>query len=299
MLRMRLLSSGAATDRLLPARLRDVAVEFASPTATGAEDQGDCDAVGFFGGPCPAEPIVSQLLRNGKHVLVAGVPAWPWELFAALLEIGDQSGARLEVQNPDRFLPSRRLIREQIPGKLGNAALIRIHRWEPAVETSHQAGQPPVPDVVARDIDLALWLADRPPNCVFAVEHQSPQTNNNAGRFLQLHLGFSDGMALIDYSSRLPPGGGYGSLSVIGTKGSAQADDHQNMQLVFRGCAPRAVRTEEKVDAQARLIRHFAEALRDGRDPQEDAAGWRRVNSAVAAAIQSLSTGQAVTPEDC
>ena len=35
------------------------------------------------------------------------------------------------VINPDRFLPSRQLIRQQIEaGKLGEVGLIRIHRWE-------------------------------------------------------------------------------------------------------------------------------------------------------------------------
>ena len=42
-------------------------------------------------------------------------------------------------------------------------------------------------------------------------------------------------MAMIDISTRLPEGDDYYSLSLVGANGSAYADDHYNMQLLYNG----------------------------------------------------------------
>jgi predicted dehydrogenase len=188
--------------------------------------------------------------------------------------------------NPDRYLPSRQLIRKQLSGPLGEVGLLRSHRWEPA-----SVNQPALPEGLLRDIDTALWLVGKRTNRVFALEQRSAN-----GRCVQVHLGFpGGGMALLDFDNRLPRGDGYQSLSVIALSGAAYADDHQNTQLVFRGGHPEAVQTEERAGQLAAIAQEFVDALRTGRDLMtENAASWRAVFAVAAAVEQSLATGRSV-----
>src|SRR5262249_44090281 len=118
------------------------------------------------------------------------------------------------------------------------------------------------------------------------------------GSLVQVHLGFPGGaMALIEHTDRLPPGDGYQSLAVIGTAGAAYADDHQNMQLAYRGGRPQAVRTEEEAGALAALVQDFADALRAGRDLSASVPAWQGVLAVADAARRSLASRQAVPLE--
>src|SRR5262249_132576 len=120
----------------------------------------------------------------------------------------------------------------------------------------------------------------------------------SGGRFVQVHLGCSGGgMALIDYSDRLPPGDAYQALSVIGSAGAAYADDHQNMQLVYGGGRPRAVRTDEGIRYLAALVQEFVDCLQPGQDTPEDLTSWRTLWAVVRAVEQSLTVRQATPVE--
>ena len=213
------------------------------------------------------------------------------------------------VVNPDRFLPSRQLIRQQLDtGKLGEVGLVRVHRWEPTVLhdlnvpglTRHVEIVPHeingLPTGLLRDLDLVLWLVGKSPDSIHAVSRS--QSNDSQSRFIQVHLGFPGGaMALIDYSNQLPEGDGYQSLSVIGSTGAAYADDHQNMQLVFRGGRPLAVRAEETGRRHAALIQEFVEGLQAGRGVPSAVADWRRVIDLANAVTQSMQTHSSCEPE--
>lgn len=241
---------------------------------------GDCNAALICGvGPAPEE-----LLRAGIRVLLAAEPCPPLAAIEALSNEARQRGVRFAVVNPERYLPSRQLIRKQLGGALGEAGLIRSHRWEPPGVAADVAG---LPDPLIRDLDVALWLAGRAPDRVFAVEQKS------AGRYLQVHLGFPHGgMALLDYASTLPPGDGYSSLSVIAASGAAYADDHQNAQLLFRGGRPQALRSEECAGQLAAIAQEFVDSLRAGRD--FPASNWKVVFAVTRAAEESLASGRAV-----
>lgn len=104
-------------------------------------------------------------------------------------------------------------------------------------------------------------------------------------------------MALIDYSSALPRGADYQSLSLIGSAGAAYADDHQNMQLLYQGDQPRAVRVDEEVRALVNLTQDFLDALKEGRDLAPTVTNWRNTLAIAVAVEQSLSTRQAVLME--
>ena len=105
-------------------------------------------------------------------------------------------------------------------------------------------------------------------------------------------------MALIDYSSTLPGGSGYQSLSVIGSAGAAYADDHQNTQLLYQGEHPRAVRTDEGVRQLVNLTQDFVDALQANRDLVLSISSWRKTLSVVRAVKESLASRQAVAMEN-
>src|SRR5262249_19729421 len=138
------------------------------------------------------------------------------EVRKGLFTVAQKVGVRLAVVNPDRYLPSRQLLRKQLPLPLGEPGLIRLHRLEPA-GAARPAEVTDLPELPLRARDVILWLAGRWPNRAYAVEHKSDGT---AGRCVQVHLGFAGGgMALLDFTDRLPPGGSYHSLSVIASNG--------------------------------------------------------------------------------
>lgn len=212
------------------------------------------------------------------------------------------------VVNPDRFLPSRQLIRQQLDtGKLGEVGLIRVHRWQPmsspgprglgdscsTSESTDPQGGGLLDEALLRDLDLVLWLVGKLPDAIHAVEQ-----SDASGRFVQVHLGFPGGaMALIDFTNRLPAGDGYQSLSVIGSAGAAYADDHQNMQLVFRGGRPQAVRAEETGRRHAAAVQEQIESLQAGHGVAACVAEWQSVLKVADAVRQAMqNVGWALLP---
>jgi predicted dehydrogenase len=214
----------------------------------------------------------------------------PGESLAALSRAARRGGGHLAVVNPDHYLPSRQLIRKLLDaGKLGEAALVRIHRWEPATAG---AGLAPL----LRDLELAVWLIGKFPDLVYAVEHVLDDGDSHP--LVQVHLGFPGGaMALIDFTTRLPPGDGYSSLSAIGSAGAAYHDDHHNVQIVYRGGSPRALRTPEGDNLLAALLQDFIDALAEGRDLSAGVAAWQRAELIAGAVMLSLRSHRAVDPE--
>jgi predicted dehydrogenase len=262
----------AARARIV-ARLRGATVE---PVAA-------CNAVML----CGAGPSPEELLRAGVHVLLVAEPCLSATAIEVLANEARRAGVQCAVVNPDRYLPSRQLIRKQLSGPLGAVGLVRLHRWEPGASVE-VAG---LPEPLLRDIDVALWLAGARPDRVFALQQKT-----EGGRYVQVHLGFpSGGMALLDFDSGLPAGESYHALSVIAQSGAAYADDHQNAQLLYRGGSVQAVRTDERAGQLAALAQEFVNALKEDRVLAEGA--WKDVFAVAGAVERSIASGQAVAPE--
>lgn len=242
----------------------------------GADFRPDtCDAIACL----RHTALVRELLAAGKPLLLCG----------SLPGLDLPESGRLTLANPDRYLPSRRLVKEQIDsGKLGEPGLVRIRRWEP-----------PSPDVDAHrlaDLDSILWLFGRPPETVFALPRIAAP--DDVTPCCHIHLGFpGGGMALLDHAATLPPGEGYSCLHVIGSAGAAYADDHQNMQLLYRGGTPLALRAGEGVKSLAALLQDFVDALNAGRDPSAGRSDWRNALLVYRAALRSMRSGNAERPE--
>ena len=292
----RLAINGAEADR------RALDGRLAGATLTPNQSQGDapldCDAVLWLSSTAADGDLIRRALAAGKHVLLTG-PSWlSGTDLDDLTTAAQQGGARLAVENPDRHLPSRRAIRQQLDGgRLGAPGLIRAHRWLSAAAASSDLlpgqaggeGGPTPPAALVQDIDAALWLMGKAPELVYAVQGDGA---------LQVHLGFlGGGMAMLDYADCLPEGDGYSSLSVIGSTGAAYADDHQNVQLLYRGGSPAAVHVGERAAQLAALAQTFITALRDGQDLSAGLAGWRLATSVAATALRSAAVRRALTLE--
>lgn len=256
-----------------------------------AFDATSIDAELFDGAVLAKPQTIERALTAGRHVLVAAEPCLTHEECDSLAATAAKKGVTFAVVNPDRFLPSRQLIKKQLGGPLGSPELVRIHRWQPhaSVETTSPLG---LPGPLVAEIEQALWLVGRPVVRVFALELE-----NDVGRFVQVHLSFDAGMALIDYDDRLPDGAGYRSLSVIGSSGSAQTDDQANTQLLYKGGAPRGIPVGEGIRYLATMLDDFAAAVAEKRDTSSDVKSWRNTAAVVAAVRQSLTTRDAVTVE--
>ena len=296
---IRLAVSGEeASDRDVATRLRAATIESCFDASRMTVPPAASDAV-LFVKSCPLQAeLIERCLSSGKHVLLAAESWLSSDLLERLSVAARQAGVQLAVVNPARFLPSRQLIRQQLDaGKLGEPGLVRVHRWEPATAANDRPSLG-LPTPLMRDLELAVWLIGRPPNLVYAVEHVASDRDPATGRFVQVHLGFhGGGMALVDYADRLLPGDGYQSLSVIGSAGAAYADDHQNMQLVYRGGRPQAVRADERSQSLAALMQDFVDGLSDSRDFSVSVAVWRSVLTVADAVQGSLASRQAIVVE--
>jgi predicted dehydrogenase len=264
----------------LAARLHD-----ASVVSAGSETPGDCSAWACLDPGEDAAERARAALASGQDVLLL---AGSWLSDGALDRLSAaarESGRTLAVLNPERFVPSRRLIREQLTsGHLGRPGLVRMHRW------AHSAGAGgELPVALLLDLDVAMWLVGETPDLAYALETQS--------HAIQVHLGFpGGGMALLDFWERPSEQDSYQSLSVIGSSGAAYADDHQNMQLVFAGAgAPRAHRVSEDTNALVALVQSFVTGLGNPAAHADDgSSSWARVLEVAHAARRSVESHQAV-----
>ena len=125
---------------------------------------------------------------------------------------------------PWRFTPQAQSIRSSLDdGQLGTPGLLRLHHWHPGAITM---------DTQIAAIDLALWLFDATPD----AKHHAESAGNRL-----FHLGFpGGGMAMIDFCVTPEKGENYHSLSLIGSRGAAYADDHRDRNLIFTGGAANA-----------------------------------------------------------
>ncbi|MES2789047.1 MAG: hypothetical protein V4719_05455 [Planctomycetota bacterium] len=301
---MRLAVHGENADwPAVAARLRGGSIACTLETAdTPLPSETSYDALLLLAPNLSHTKTIEQALTQGKHVLLAG----PTPLSSAVLEAfsktsqqvrKNQATGQFSIVNPDHFLPSRQLLHQQlIAGKLGQPGLIRMHRWE-ANATPLNATSPSLPTTLVLDLELATWILGALPNVVYATE--APQSGSSSkGRTIQVHLGFEGGpMALIGYSSALPSGDDYRTLSVMGSAGAAYADDHQNMQLLYRGHHPQAIRAEEKIRPLVNLVQDFVDALQTSRDLSSGVANWLRALTIAQAVEHSLASRQAISPE--
>jgi hypothetical protein len=170
--------------------------------------------------------LLDRCLNNSQRVFLAAT-ACRGELWERLITQHLTTTERLlHIGNPIASLPSRQLIQQQTEqGKLGDPGLIRTHRWYSETE-SPQDNHGYIPLLLLCEIDQVLRYFRASPTSVYATTYANK-------RGMLIHLKWACGaMAIIDYTSSLPVEQSYASFSVIGSRGSAYADDHQNAQML-------------------------------------------------------------------
>ncbi len=218
-------SAPAALDQTALARLRQVTCAIVAENELPAMHEWDALAIL---GEIPSRPsLIERAIRAGKPVLATGPLAWSVEQVDTLSQMARSVGTQLSVVYAARFRPSIAAVKLALDSdKLGAPVLLRVHRWE---QPPHKTADL---ETLAEELDLARWIFGQLPTSVYAM----CRSGTIAGDCLQVHLGFPDGCsALIDIARTLPPGAKYYSLSVIGARGAAYADDHHNAQLAFCG----------------------------------------------------------------
>lgn len=221
-----------------------------------------------------------QAADAGKHVFVAGMPGSSVAQVDEVISACEAAGVKLMVGLSTRYLPSQQTVKNAITsGDLGELGLVRIHHWEAGTNGTNAIGH------VTSEIDVANWLFEALPSEVYAT--------GRSDDYLQVHLGFPNGgMALIDYASSLPHGGGYFSLSVIGSTGTATADDHHNMNLIYRGGKPLAVTGGQGISHVRAQLQEFVDAIGEQRAPATSGIDGRNALLVADAAGNSIASGR-------
>ena len=187
-------------------------------------------------------------IAAGKHVLVAAPVADSLEDTESMLRAAEEVGVFLAVGGLPVNVPANRVILDRLSsGKLGEPGLLRVHCWSGGSSRS-------LASKLYGHIDLALRIFGSLPAELYCVGRGDQS-------YLQVHLGFAGGgMAVLDFSDRLPAGQGYDSLSLIGSSGAAYSDDHHNTHLLFAGGNPAAL-IDDCGDGLLAEVQAFVDAI--------------------------------------
>ncbi len=239
-------------------RLRDLTIlDTAEPAGFK-----DCDAILLAGPPQSWMAALDRADVRDQAILL-------WHPFAASREQLEPIIARCRavrsVLFPGfllRYRPSNAAVKTALDaGQLGLPGLLRAHHWQPA----QPLGSSRV--LITQLLDLAVWMFGRTPTQLFATaggtRDDSPWPDH-----VQVHLGFpDDGMALLSAKYGLPGGTGYATVSLIGSRGAAYADDQSQMQVVYRDARPAARHDAERIPTLVTLLKEFQHAVKERRDP--------------------------------
>ena len=249
------------------------------------------DAVIITSPPETHAALVQRAAQAGKHALVEPPLAPTAGEAQQIAAAARAAGVRLMLAHPARFQADHRAVKDSLDdGELGRPGLLRIHQWFCATDGSERAAHAGL-----TALDLALWMFAGLPTHVYAVARPAQTTGLAAAEYAQVHLGFAGGgMALIDLAHTLPTGDGYDSLTLIGSLGAAYADTHHNVQLLYGGGHPQAVRTEPDESVVALMLAEFAAAIAERREPAVGGADGHAALLVAAAVESSLAAAAAL-----
>ncbi|HIG28927.1 MAG TPA: Gfo/Idh/MocA family oxidoreductase [Verrucomicrobiales bacterium] len=204
----------------------------------------------------------------------------------AIIEANRQSKHCFTIGRSLRFHSASQTILDCLScGKLGNPSLLRVHRWQGI----HTGKRPLLEDILFADVDFALLLFAAKPTDVYAVGHGTNATPD----YFQIHFGFpAGGMAVLDFSTALPVGRGYESLSLIASKGAVYADDHHNTHLLFRGGDPTAMISAQGNYPIAFEIQTHVNAIVEQAQTPVDVEDYRNAQLVIDAIERSLESGK-------
>ena len=300
----------------------DDAYARSAPRASGASIAAATDGATIDSGNVIAAPTLAELLEAHANEIDAVILQTPTDERASHIKLAANAGKHVLVQGPlarsaagaravadacaaadvvlmagqlDRYRSDVAAVRTSMDaGQVGRLGLVRSHRWQPP-PTSWELDPDRSGGIfvheLTREIDLAAWLFDAPPNAVFALARGQDADRPDAAL---VHLGFPDGgMAVLDVTTALPEGDGYWSLELIGADGAVYADDQHNMQLLYRGGTPAAQLTTQGDAAAISQLQAFVEAVSDGSDASASVTAGVLALEVAEAAMASAASGRA------
>jgi len=199
-----------------------------------------------------------ELVETGADALVTNTVAEP--SLPTLLDepnkidpsqLDGLHGAPVMPAHEWRFSPNVIPVQEsRSRGQLGEPGLLRIHHWRtaetcPATLAFHQ-------------VDLAHWFFSFPPDSVYCHACQA---------YLLIHLGYPDGgMALVDVATDRPGTTDYHSMHLIGSRGAAYADDHENTHLLLgKAKATALIQPVNAILTIQNMLEEFVAGIRENR----------------------------------
>ena len=240
---------------------------------------------------------ITTAAAAGKHVLVKG----PLGRSAGEARATANACAGADVVfmagQIDRYRSDVAAVRASMAaGRIGQPGLVRSHRWQPPPTAwrldADRSGGIFIHELT-RDIELAAWLFDGPPDSVFAIARGSDPGRPDAA---VVHLGFPDGgMAVLDVTTALPHGEAYWSLQLIGADGAVYADDQHNMQLLYAGGSPAARLTRTDDATVLGQLEAFVGAVNNGADASASVDAGVLALEVAEAALASAASGRAAT----
>ncbi len=235
----------------------------------------------------------------GKHVLVKGPLGRSAGEARDLAEACAGADVVFMAGQIDRYRPDVAAVRASMDaGQMGQPGLLRSHRWQPPPTGGPTAWRLD-PDrsggifihELTREIDIAAWLFDEPPETVFAVARGQDSDRPDAA---VVHLGFPNGgMAVLDVTTALPRGDGYWSVGIIGADGAIYADDQHNMQLLYKGGTPAARLTSTGDATVLSQLQAFVAAVNNSADASDSVAAGVLALEVAEAAMASAASGRA------
>ncbi|MCY4112793.1 MAG: Gfo/Idh/MocA family oxidoreductase [Chloroflexi bacterium] len=243
---------------------------------------------------------IEAAVTAGKHVLVSGPLGRSASEARETAKACAGANVVLMAGQIDRYRPDVGAVRASMDaGQMGRPGLVRSHRWQPPTDgptawrlDPNRSGGIFIHELT-RDIDVAAWLFDAPPNTVFAVARGADPDRPDAA---VVHLGFPDGgMAVLDVTTGLPEGEGYWSLQLIGADGAVYADDQHNMQLLYAGGSPAARLTSTGDATVLAQLEAFVDAIDNGLDPAASIEDAVLALEVAEAAMASAASGRAAT----
>lgn len=255
-------------------------------------------------------------LEAGKHVLIEKPLAITVEEGMRVVKAAEKSGRTVDVVAQLRCCPAVQQIREAISGgKLGTITLVQLdmvyYRSEEYYNASPWRGTWAIDGGGAlmnqgiHGIDLLLYLMG-PVSRVFAhakTMARNIQTEDTATATLEFENG---AICTIAATTSVYPGSPR-RLRICGTKGTVVLTEDSITEWSVEGDNPEDYLSASEYDsfnkpeavpesAHAAVIRDFADAILDGRQPVSSARDGYNAVALIAAMYQSSKTGQSQQP---
>ena len=294
----------AAYDRVLPRcpQFECVGISLPADTSRGLQAPTTSERllIGADVGPDQVLSLLGLARQRGLSAWLADAAVLEFDLLDELRQAFAEVGLELQAGQPIRHRPMVDTVRAALrAGQLGEPAIVRTHDWRAAAGTQ---GVPAGWELraIRQYADLVCWLLEMTPDTVWAIRPTvaaRPGTDGTPVETLQFHAGGpGPTMVLCDLAHGLPAGDEYWSLSVIGSRGAAYADDHRNRQLLFGGGTARAECTREGDWPLWQMLRSFWPGVpgKPTGEPIREAPGAAALSRAIG---RSLQSGESVSLE--